>query len=120
MSTSNTNRPETSLSIRCSCGGEHGPAEHASHHAEQIGNDLVERALVKALLPRAAMRRQVLGALGSSTFLSAIAAAFPLAAAKEAFAQGSGKLEKSKLAIGFVPITCATPHHGAPLGFYSR
>jgi nitrate/nitrite transport system substrate-binding protein len=121
MSTSKLSRPGTTLSIRCSCGGDHGPTEHASHHAEQIGNDLVERTLVKALLPRAALRRQVLGALGSSTLLSAIAAAFPLAAAKEAFAQGSGKLEKSKLAIGFIPITCATPIIMAhPMGFYSK
>ena len=53
--------------------------------------------------------------------MAAIAAVFPLAAAKEAFAQGAGKPEKTKLKVGFIPITCATPIIMAhPMGFYAK
>ena len=42
-------------------------------------------------------------------------------AAKAAIAESLGKPEKSKLAVGFVPITCATPIIMAkPLGFYEK
>ncbi len=39
----------------------------------------------------------------------------------EAVKEGTGPLEKKKLNIGFVPITCATPIIMAhPMGFYSK
>jgi hypothetical protein len=109
----------SSLGVRCSCGGDHAAADHTD--PAQIADALVEHTLVRALLPHDATRRRVLGALGSSTLLSALAAAFPLGAAKEAFAQGGGKPEKTKLAIGFIPITCATPIIMAhPMAFYTK
>ena len=46
--------------------------------------------------------------IGRSAALAALASVFPLSAAKEAFAQ-SAKPEKTKLKVGFIPITCATP-----------
>ncbi len=104
-------------SNRCACGGAHAPA----YHAAQTSDHYVERAIVQALVPHEATRRRLLGAMGSGTMMAAIAAAFPLAAAKEAFAQKAGALEKTKLSIGFIPITCATPIIMAhPMGFYSR
>lgn len=109
----------SSLGVHCSCGGDHAAADHTD--PIQIADALVERTLVRALFPHDAMRRRVLAALGSSTFFSALAAAFPLGAAKEAFAQGTGKPEKTRLAIGFIPITCATPIIMAhPMGFYTK
>jgi len=40
---------------------------------------------------------------------------------KAAVKESTGKLEKSKLKVGFVPITCATPIIMAhPMGFYSK
>jgi nitrate/nitrite transport system substrate-binding protein len=77
--------------------------------------------VMRGLFPDDSLRRRFIGAVGSSTALAAVAALFPLAAAKEAFAQTAGKLEKTKLKVGFIPITCATPIIMAhPLGFYSR
>ncbi|MBV8032627.1 MAG: ABC transporter substrate-binding protein, partial [Betaproteobacteria bacterium] len=62
-----------------------------------------------------------LSAVGASTAFGALSSLFPLAAAKEAFAQGSGPLEKTKLKVGFIPITCATPIIMAhPMGFYAK
>jgi nitrate/nitrite transport system substrate-binding protein len=76
---------------------------------------------MRALFPDDVSRRRFLRAVGASTALSAISTLFPLGAAKEAFAQTAGKIEKAKLNVGFIPITCATPIIMAhPMGFYSR
>jgi nitrate/nitrite transport system substrate-binding protein len=92
-------------SFSCSCG----------QHASQEEHDVVEEALL-----RATVRRDVLSLIGRSAALGALASVFPLAAAKEAFAQGA-KPEKTKLSVGFIPITCATPIIMAhPMGFYAK
>ena len=76
---------------------------------------------MRAMFPDDAVRRRFLQAVGSGTALAALSALFPLGAAKEAFAQGAGKVEKAKLKVGFIPITCATPIIMAhPMGFYSK
>ena len=94
----------------CSCG----------RHDSQSTHDLEERVVEEALL-RAIMRRDLLSLIGRSAALAALSAVFPLGAAKEAFAQGAGKLEKQKLKVGFIPITCATPIIMAhPMGFYAK
>jgi nitrate/nitrite transport system substrate-binding protein len=81
----------------------------------------VESAVVRALFPTDSLRRRFLKAVGAGTAMSAISTLFPLAAAKEAFAQTAGRIEKAKLSVGFIPITCATPIIMAhPMGFYSR
>jgi len=50
-----------------------------------------------------------------------VSSLFPLAMAKEAFAQSNGPLEKQKLKVGFIPITCATPIIMAhPMGYYAK
>ena len=74
---------------------------------------------MRAVFPEDSMRRRFLQAVGAPTALAALSSVFPLAAATEAFAQGSGKLEKTALKVGFIPITCATPLILAdPMGFY--
>jgi len=84
-------------------------------------DQVVEEALFRALFPDRALRRRFLAAVGASTALAALASVFPLGAAKEAFAQGAGKIEKPKLKVGFIPITCATPIIMAhPMGFYAK
>src|SRR5690606_5258754 len=78
-------------------------------------------AVMRALFPAASTRRALLRAVGAGTVLAAVEALFPLAAAREAFAQAPARPEKRKLAVGFIPITCATPIVMAhPMGFYSR
>jgi nitrate/nitrite transport system substrate-binding protein len=95
--------------FNCSCG----------RHGTQGEHDIEERAVEEALL-RATVRRDVLSLIGRSAALAAIASVFPLGAAKEAFAQNL-KPEKTKLKVGFIPITCATPIIMAhPMGFYAK
>ena len=101
---------------RCSCGA------HGTQREHDLGDEqLVEQALLRALVPDAGLRRRFLSAVGASTALAALSTLFPLGAAKEAFAQGAGSLEKTKLKVGFIPITCATPIIMAhPMGFYAK
>ncbi|NNG14386.1 MAG: ABC transporter substrate-binding protein, partial [Gammaproteobacteria bacterium] len=68
-------------------------------------------------------RRSFLGLVGAGTATALLGSMFPMnevkAAVKESM--GLGKLEKTKLDVGFVPITCATPIIMAkPMGFYEK
>jgi nitrate/nitrite transport system substrate-binding protein len=93
----------------CSCG----------RHPSQIEHDLEARIVEETLL-RSTVRREVLSLVGRSAALAAVASVFPLGAAKQAFAQAA-KPEKTKLKVGFIPITCATPIIMAhPMGFYAK
>jgi len=106
------------LMLRCACGGDHAPAEHAS--AEALSHDKIEASLVKALFPQEGVRRRFLQAVGAGTARAAIASVLPLGAL-QAMAQDKAPLEKKNLKIGFIPITCATPLIMAhPLGFYQQ
>ena len=97
-------------SYKCTCGQHDSQAEH----------DIVEETVMRALFPDPALRRRFLRAVGAGTALAAVSTLFPLGAAKEAFAQAS-KPEKTKLKVGFIPITCATPIIMAhPMGFYAK
>jgi nitrate/nitrite transport system substrate-binding protein len=115
----------TRLGGGCRCGRHASEAEHAAHAApagpDALAERAVEGAVMRALFPQDETRRRFIAAVGAGTALAAISALFPLAAAKEAFAQGSGKPEKTKLKVGFIPITCATPIIMAhPMGFYAK
>jgi nitrate/nitrite transport system substrate-binding protein len=117
---------EVKLTAGCGCGRHASEAEHRAALArpvadgEALGERVVENAVMRALFPRDAVRRRFLQAVGSGTALAAVSSLFPLAAAKEAFAQ-SGKLEKPSLKVGFIPITCATPIiMSQPMGYYAR
>src|SRR5258706_12275059 len=102
----------------CSCGAH---ASHAEHERAKNEGELIGQALMRAVIPDPALRRRFLSAVGASTALAALSTFFPVGAAKEAFAQGGGALEKKKLKVGFIPITCATPIIMAhPMGFYAR
>jgi nitrate/nitrite transport system substrate-binding protein len=104
-----------SLFASCACGRHSSQAEHDSE------DRIVEQAVLRAAIPDAGLRRRFLQAVGASTAFAALSTFFPLGTAKEAFAQSGGKLEKTKLKVGFIPITCATPIIMAhPMGFYSK
>jgi len=123
---SNPFDPKTPLG--CSCGRHASEAEHhaaaASSGASQddaLNARVVEQAVMRAIFPRDDVRRRFLQAVGAPTALAAVSSIFPMALAQEVFAQGSGKLEKTKLSVGFIPITCATPIIMAqPMGFYKK
>src|SRR5690606_10791215 len=81
---------------------------------------VVESALLRALFPHAPARRAFLRAVGGSTAAAAVSQLLPVGLISEAFAEG-GPLEKTRLAVGFIPITCTTPIIMAePMGFYAR
>lgn len=104
------------LRLRCACGRDHGPeAGIAVQPADKL-----EASLLKALFPVDRVRRDFLRAVGAGTARAAIASVLPLGAL-QAMAQEKAPLEKTKLRIGFIPITCATPLIMAhPLGFYQK
>ncbi len=115
--------PDVKLGSGCGCGRHASTTEHAAdlaRDAEALGSRAVETAVMRALFPHDETRRWFIKAVGSSTALAAVSSAFPLAAAKDAFAQ-SGKIEKPNLKVGFIPITCATPIiMSQPMGYYGR
>ncbi|MBL0900820.1 MAG: ABC transporter substrate-binding protein, partial [Reyranella sp.] len=119
--------PKTLLGRGCSCGGNHAEADHARLTAAAVPageegrwNRIVDAAVLRAVFPVDASRRLFLKTVGASTAMAAISSVLPLAAAREAFAQG-GAPEKKDLKVGFIPITCATPIIMAhPMGFYSK
>ena len=120
--------------VGCACGQHRSQDEHDAELSrraaiarailddeEQRSTRVVDQAVVRAILPDDLTRRRLLHAIGAGALLGAINEVFPLARAREAFAQGTGPLEKKDIKIGFIPITCATPIIMAhPLGFYSR
>lgn len=123
-----SNPYDSKIRLRCTCGTHASQAEHdaqTAHSSNMSSDDLtsnvVEQAVMRALFPQDAARRHFLSAVGTSTAMAAIASMLPLASIKDAFAQGSGPLEKTNLSIGFIPITCATPIIMAhPMGFYAK
>jgi nitrate/nitrite transport system substrate-binding protein len=116
--------------LRCSCGKHDSQAEHNAEiqradalgsSQDQLISNVVEQAVMRALFPQDSMRRKFLQTVGAPTAMAAVGSILPLATVKDAFAQGAGKLEKSKLSVGFIPITCATPIIMAhPMGFYKK
>jgi nitrate/nitrite transport system substrate-binding protein len=110
------------------------PTAHESSSEELIDRIVDDTVLDALFAGNALKRRAVLDLVGRSTFLAALSSVFPLAACKsnvkeetaqleqDAGAQSQkSPLEKTKLKVGFIPITCATPIIMAhPLGFYRK
>ena len=66
-------------------------------------------------------RREFFKLVGSAAALAIIEEVLPLSRMKAWAAESAGKLEKTELKVGFIPITCATPLIMAePLGFYKK
>src|SRR5215471_9651850 len=119
------------LQSGCSCGrhvseGEHDHAmcvalQEVVADADKRFEGVIASTVMRAMFPRDRMRRAFLKGVGASTAFAALSQFFPLKAASEAFAQGTGAIEKKDLKIGFIPITCATPIIMAhPMGFYAK
>ena len=119
---------DSNIRLRCSCGQHASEAEHQAEKGrfteknhEALVNNVVEQGVMRALFPSDTMRRRFLKAVGAPTAMAAVSSIFPMALAREAFAQGTGPLEKPNLKVGFIPITCATPIIMAdPMGFYKK
>src|SRR5580658_2323883 len=109
----------SAASVFCSCGCDGsmelhrrtlGAAMSVDDYSgvESYSDRVIETAVLNAMIPNSLQRRAFIRAVGASTALAAIAQVFPLATTK-AIAQDTARLEKGKLNIGFVPITCTTP-----------
>jgi nitrate/nitrite transport system substrate-binding protein len=127
--------PKRRLAAGCVCGRHASQEVHDAEgrNAEALAcisvpesddkryESVVASALMRAMFPKDAARRAFLKSVGASTALAALTQFFPLQTATEVLAQGAGPLEKTKLKVGFIPITCATPIIMAhPMGFYSK
>lgn len=110
----------------CDCAACGGRADGEGAAAPRTSEAMLERAVESAVVRSAfghsdMQRRSFMGLLGGAATAAAFSSAFPMDKAKAAILDQLGAPEKSKLNIGFVPITCATPIIMAePLGFYER
>jgi nitrate/nitrite transport system substrate-binding protein len=93
-----------------------------STSADDMVDRAVESAIVRAVFGHNdASRRQFIKLVGGGTLAAALGSIIPLDKVKAAVKESAGPLEKTKLKVGFVPITCATPIIMAhPMGFYAR
>jgi nitrate/nitrite transport system substrate-binding protein len=98
-----------------------GEADRAST-SEEIMDRVIESAVVRSVFGHHDdSRRSFMKLMGGASMATLLSSIFPLEEAKAAIKDDLGKPEKTKLNIGFVPITCATPIiMSHPLGFYSK
>ncbi|MEM1225831.1 MAG: CmpA/NrtA family ABC transporter substrate-binding protein [Planctomycetota bacterium] len=90
-------------------------------NSEEMLDRAVENAVMMGIFGNDVNRRRFLKAVGVKTTAAAIASVLPMAAVKALAQETMGKLEKTKLKVGFVPITCSAPLIAAdPLGIYQR
>ena len=98
---------------------QHGASFDSS---EAMLDRAIESAVVRSVFGHNDIsRRSFMGMIGGGAAAAILGSMFPMEAAKAAIKESMGPLEKKKLSIGFVPITCATPIIMAhPMGFYNR
>lgn len=102
----------------------HNQVEHKPQFdsSEDMLDRVVENAIVRGVFGQNDMqRRTFMKTIGGGTMASILGTMLPMDSIKAAVKESTGKLEKTKLNVGFVPITCATPIIMAhPLGFYQK
>ncbi len=90
--------------------------------ADDVMDRVIESAIVRSVFGHhEPSRREFMRTVGGGTMAAILASLLPMDAAKAAIKDTLGKPEKTKLKIGFVPITCATPIiMSHPMGFYAK
>ncbi len=98
------------------------PRESEFSDAEDVMDRAIESAIVRGIFGHNdASRRRFLQMVGGASLAAALGSIVPLDKVKAAAKDSMGPLEKKKLKVGFVPITCATPIIMAhPMGFYAK
>jgi len=82
--------------------------------------DDIEQTLLHALFPEPVLRRRLLKSIGAAALLGALGEMLPISAL-QAIAQEKKPLEKIKLNVGFLAITCAAPLiYGEQIGSYAK
>jgi len=90
--------------------------------SEEMLDRAIENAIVRGVFGQNDLsRRRFVQTVGGSTLAAVLGSILPMDSVKAAVKESTGKLEKTKLKVGFVPITCATPIIMAhPMGFYAK
>ncbi len=90
--------------------------------SEDVMDRVIESAVVRGIFGHDDMsRRDFMRAVGGGAFAALLGSMLPMDEVKAAIKDNLGKPEKTKLKVGFVPITCATPIIMAhPMGFYAK
>jgi len=102
----------------CSCGS--CLPSSAKTSAEAVLDEAVDQGLLHGLFPDPIERRRLLRSVGAAALLGALGTLLPISTLK-AIAQERKPLEKPKLNVGFLPITCAAPLlYGETLGLYAK
>jgi len=88
---------------------------------DEVITRAIESSVLRGLFKTDPSRRTFLRQVGVGAAAALISQFFPLQNLQAMAMDASKKLEKNKLKIGFVPITCATPLvAGHALGFYQK
>lgn len=90
--------------------------------SEAMFDRAIESAIVRGIFAHSDQsRRHFLKLVGGGTLATVLGSILPMDKVKAAAKESFGPLEKTKLKVGFVPITCATPIIMAqPMGFYAK
>jgi len=100
----------------CSCG-----AFHEGTSVDACLHDGVVEGLLAGMLPDEGERRRFLNVVGRGAAAAALTSLLPLGSLSAMAQESAGALEKRKLQIGFLPITCATPLiYAEQLGLFTR
>jgi nitrate/nitrite transport system substrate-binding protein len=90
--------------------------------SEDLLDRAVESAIVRGVFGHNdTSRRNFIRLMGGGTLATVLGSMIPMDKVKAAVKESMGPLEKTRLKVGFVPITCATPIIMAqPMGFYAK
>ena len=103
------------LSASCPCCREAAPVA-----METQVSSAIDTALLHGLFPEPVLRRALLKSVGAAALLGALGGLLPIDTLK-AIAQEKKPLEKTKLNVGFLAITCAAPLiYGEQIGAYAK
>ena len=123
--TSAENRPEHMIDMIESPVEQENQAflnKRANESGDGVGmSRALESAVMKNVFKTDLKRRTFLKAVGCTSAFGILSQFMPFNALHAMADDAKGKIEKKKLKIGFVPITCATPIvAGHALGFYDK
>lgn len=116
------------ISAQCHCGEFHPECDKpvlskqlsSEDERRALGNVLAD-GLLAGMFPNQRQRRAFLNAVGRNTALAALSTLTPLSTLTALAQDRSQRLEKTRINVGFLPITCATPLiYAEQLGLFAR